>query len=450
MNSKTTGLLPCVYRLREMKLVQRAYDVWKDEGVGPLLSAAVDFLGRTVAPRRLAIAGLTRQAKILDRETFYQYSAETARAEVFQYANAGSVTIRVPQSVGRLPSRFSSVCGEYQYDRPFVSVIEDGRILQNGLATTPEYSLILDAAHSRRDRIERYFVDHPRELWAVLDQQRRAPPVATAHDYDLACSLIPNPIPPEERNPSESDTKGFAGHMMTILTSLQGLARYRQRTGKHPTLLYHRQPPSYVLEMIELVGLDPDQLVVWDGEPKQIRELVVPSVRRQEHNISFYQHRRSWPAMHKFVPPEACAWVRETARKQISEPTRNIDFAENILLSRSDANQRRIRNNDELARALAAYGFETYTPGNMPLKKQAQLFLQAETVVSPHGAGLANLLFAEDCSVVEIFGSKTKPTFFMLAGSLGHSYGFVRGTAAERDIRVDVPAVVEMVEKVTD
>jgi capsular polysaccharide biosynthesis protein len=52
---------------------------------------------------------------------------------------------------------------------------------------------------------------------------------------------------------------------------------------------------------------------------------------------------------------------------------------------------------------LTKLGFETHYMETYPLAMQAQLVADAKIVVAPHGAGLANLLFArKGTSVVEI------------------------------------------------
>lgn len=425
----------------------RAYDILSTRGVRPLVASSADFLYRTIAPRRILTASLLSQAKILDRSQLLDYARRHTNAEVFRYSSSGSVTVTEPPSYGSLPPRFDDACGTYKYEKPFTAVIGDATILQNGLGTTQDNALILDAANSRRDQIEQYYTTRLDELVSLLRQQRNPSRSTTDYDYDLVCSLIPRPVASTTHSSASSTGVGFAGHVMTLLTSLEGVKRYTERTGNQPLFLYHREPPAYLLEMFELLGFDPNNLVLWDGEPKRVRRLVVPSVRRREHNVSFYQHRKRWPIRYKFVPPEACNWARKTAHGNVSDETRENDFSKRILISRADADRRRIVNRDELEDTLSSRGFETYIPGELSFEEQVELFSQAETVVAPHGAGLANLLFATDCTVVEIFGRKTKPTFFMLSASMGHTYGLVRATERGKDIRVSPSKVVNMLDQ---
>jgi capsular polysaccharide biosynthesis protein len=61
---------------------------------------------------------------------------------------------------------------------------------------------------------------------------------------------------------------------------------------------------------------------------------------------------------------------------------------------------------------------------NGTLSSQAQLFSDADVLVSLHGAGLANMLFMRPGSfIVEIMpGEYDKPTYRELSRNLGHDY----------------------------
>ncbi len=64
-----------------------------------------------------------------------------------------------------------------------------------------------------------------------------------------------------------------------------------------------------------------------------------------------------------------------------------------IYLSRRDATARRMANEDAICSIASRYGFEIVEASGLTIIDQIQLFAQASHVVSPHGAGLANILF---------------------------------------------------------
>lgn len=76
----------------------------------------------------------------------------------------------------------------------------------------------------------------------------------------------------------------------------------------------------------------------------------------------------------------------------------------NIYISRNKSSGRRITNENELLLLLEKYDFKTFYLEDLSLKEQISLFKNAERVISPHGAGLTNLLFCKpNTKVLEIF-----------------------------------------------
>jgi capsular polysaccharide biosynthesis protein len=91
-----------------------------------------------------------------------------------------------------------------------------------------------------------------------------------------------------------------------------------------------------------------------------------------------------------------------------------------LYVSRSDAKLRRITNESQLLPTLAKQGFEAVLPGTLPLREQVALFMGAEAIAGPHGAGLANLLFAPSSArVLEILpSSMLREHYFLLSISM--------------------------------
>jgi hypothetical protein len=76
-----------------------------------------------------------------------------------------------------------------------------------------------------------------------------------------------------------------------------------------------------------------------------------------------------------------------------------------LYVARPQANnKRRLVNETELFSRLAACGFVFFDPQEHDLGRQIETFARAETVVSPHGAGLTNLIWraGRPCRIVEL------------------------------------------------
>jgi glycosyltransferase involved in cell wall biosynthesis len=101
----------------------------------------------------------------------------------------------------------------------------------------------------------------------------------------------------------------------------------------------------------------------------------------------------------------------------------------------------RICNIQQVQNLLSRYSFETFDLEEMSLRDQILLFQSAEFVVSPHGAGLANLLFCEPgTKVVELTPSgEMRPRFWLIAEKLELVYAlqYCRNVPG-RGITVDV------------
>jgi capsular polysaccharide biosynthesis protein len=99
---------------------------------------------------------------------------------------------------------------------------------------------------------------------------------------------------------------------------------------------------------------------------------------------------------------------------------------------------------------LEPYGFERIVPGEHDFADQVRRFASAEMILGPHGAGLTNLAFAPDATLVELFGSYRNACFFALARGMGHGYACASCRADGDDMVADVDAVVSLLDDVLD
>ncbi|MEO0750639.1 MAG: glycosyltransferase family 61 protein, partial [Pseudomonadota bacterium] len=113
-----------------------------------------------------------------------------------------------------------------------------------------------------------------------------------------------------------------------------------------------------------------------------------------------------------------------------------------LYLSRANANRRKIVNEAEFIERLRPLGFEPICPEEHSLCEQAAIMAEASHVISPHGAGMCNLVFAPPgCRVLELFGPYITPGYWVICNQMGHAYHALecmgrKGTyLSDRDIK---------------
>jgi len=105
-----------------------------------------------------------------------------------------------------------------------------------------------------------------------------------------------------------------------------------------------------------------------------------------------------------------------------------------LYISRRQAADRRLKNDDALMRQLRPLGFRRVVVEELSPADQIQLFQETELVVAPHGAGLANLLFSTDARVLELQPSQNvAPHYYLLCKRMGHDYQYLTHDAPSVD-----------------
>lgn len=299
----------------------------------------------------------------------------------------------------------------HTFERPFIAKLESGRIMNNtGWATTDKYHIILDSDKSIEHRIRRETGMVESVMLEIKSNINNG-----IDEYDLM-----NAVPFTSIN----RPTGFTNYYVWVtdyLTKLQSISYYSQISGKEPKIIIPDNSPGWVLDSLKTLGYG-DQIVIWEPSNQlHVKNLIVPSVRRNESLYGDGQKTR----YKKPLPPSACTNLRANALEQIKR--RDDHFSSNVFISRDDANKRQLKNRDEIMDKLSTKGFVSYTLSDMSFSEQVLLFNQADKIVGVHGAGLVNLVFAEECEVTEIMGDIFIPTYYTLSKTLGHNYQVVSG-----------------------
>ena len=107
------------------------------------------------------------------------------------------------------------------------------------------------------------------------------------------------------------------------------------------------------------------------------------------------------------------------------EAARSVCAGNKIYISRSKAQRRKIVNEEECVAILNEYGFETIYFEDYTFEQQVEIALNAEYLVSNHGAGITNILFMKpDSKVLELrkTGDAHNNCYFALASALKLKY----------------------------
>lgn len=132
--------------------------------------------------------------------------------------------------------------------------------------------------------------------------------------------------------------------------------------------------------------------------------------------------------------------------EQIIRGVRNVVLAaygdasqnegERIYISRGRAPKRRIVNEEAVAEVLGEHGFQTIYAEDLSFAQQVKVCSRARYLVSNHGAGLTNMLFApEGASVLELrhHADRINNCYFTLSSALDLNYFYQTCQAFQGD-----------------
>ena len=172
---------------------------------------------------------------------------------------------------------------------------------------------------------------------------------------------------------------------------------------------------SFQKETLKALGIPPTKILETDEYPHiQATTLVVPS----------------FPGSVAWMPKWACDFLRSAFLDKKQIKTEKI---ERIYISRNQAPNRRIINEDEIVSCLNKYGFTSVILESMSVAEQAALLAHAKVVVAPHGGGLTNTVFCNPgTKVIEIFSPNyVYPCYWLISNQIGLEYYYIQGENPE-------------------
>lgn len=182
----------------------------------------------------------------------------------------------------------------------------------------------------------------------------------------------------------------------------------------------------FQVEMLNLLGIDKNRILpTAPNMLLQVETLIVPDFI----NNWEYVYYRGVVAYQKQWAP---TWLVNLYREKISLLKSPNYKGTKIYASRDKARYRTFENKQEVNELFAELGFETYYLEEMNVTQQIEAFANAAFIVGVHGAGLANLYFANaEAQVLEIFPEYYHDTSYrILSAAQGLNYSYLTGTTA--------------------
>jgi hypothetical protein len=177
---------------------------------------------------------------------------------------------------------------------------------------------------------------------------------------------------------------------------------------------------KFVLPSLEKFGIKKNQIVFLRRKSNiKVSELVF---------VTMSQHY-----------PSAFQKIRKTS---LQNQKSTLDFGERIYISRQEQVLRFIENEEEVVELLSRYGFKKIIIEKFSYDEQIAICSKIKYLISPHGAGLTNLLFMpEKASILEMATSpdRIKPIteYYKLASMLGIKYFYQECEIGERSLVKD-------------
>lgn len=243
--------------------------------------------------------------------------------------------------------------------------------------------------------------------------------------------LLPIEAEIEQALPLVSAMSRYYYHWVAeSLCRVDDLVRHRQALGIAGRFACVIDGPEWRFQtqsLTYLFGIAPDDMIPRArlGRRARIGACYMPFYNKE------YSPRTDMVEMHA---PSALRGLNERAWS-LGQPSRRDRL---ILIHRPDHLPRSLANADQLLRAIP--GLEAHVLEDLPFADQVELIKSASLIIAPHGAGLANLVFARDAMVVELYPSVSDASdsrdFIQICSALGLRHHLLRCASVAPNIRM--------------
>jgi capsular polysaccharide biosynthesis protein len=163
-----------------------------------------------------------------------------------------------------------------------------------------------------------------------------------------------------------------------------------------------------VMPSLKAFGIKENQ-VVFLRRKSNIKVAEVPIVAVSQHHVGVYRK------------------ICETLRQNASLIASDVDFGDKIYISREGQRSRYAENESEVVALLESYGFKKIRAEKFSYSEQVAISSKAKYLISPHGAGLTNMLFMKKGNYVLELANKSKAVkpvtdYYRMAEIIGVNY----------------------------
>jgi hypothetical protein len=210
--------------------------------------------------------------------------------------------------------------------------------------------------------------------------------------------------------------------MVDVLPRLHLIQEYVDQVGEEiDFFIVNSLSNKFQKQTLELLGIVGSKLIEVKNYPHiSPTKLIAPSfIRHQTCNIG------SWAFL--FLRNH----LIEVSRAKVGA----MDTPKFLYVSRSKANSRQIKNEEQVYDVLKAKGFQRVFLEALNIEEQIVLFASSECIVAPHGAGLTNLLFCDEgTKVLEVYSPNyVSVSYWNISSQLGLDYYYLFGQGERPD-----------------
>lgn len=283
---------------------------------------------------------------------------------------------------------------KYMFRNQYVTRLQDIRLLgPDALPVTRDQALIAEAIETPEEDGYRL----KQSLNRTVSDCSVIKPYATssAEKYDCVCSLT-------------TSWNNYYHWMIEHLPKLRAIEAANRKWEVEPEILIPSNPPSYITESLQLMGYSPNDCIQWNSGLIEAQNYIQPT----------------------FTEPtkEVCNWIRKRALDNIPDSIDGFNSSR-IYVSREKATKRNIINREEVETLLDDFGFDKYTTEDLSVPEQVMLFNNSDAIVGAHGAGITDMIWSNNASVIELFNDVIKPPYFQMSQELELEYYPVRGSS---------------------